>query len=161
MKNMAIIGIGNLLMTDEGFGVHVIRFLERNFMFPPNCSLVDAGTAGIYLAPYFERADQAFVIDILDKEDEEPGTIFRFSHEDMTGRAIQTSMSPHQLGVLEILEICRLRERLPDRIDFFCVVPKRIGQGVELSPELKGIVPKVAEKIVSELKREGIEVKGA
>ncbi len=148
-------------MMDEGFGVHVIKYLERNYKFPQNCSLVDAGTAGIYLAPYFEGADWAIVIDILDKGDEEPGTFFRLSHEDMTGKAIQTSMSPHQLGVLEILEICRLRERLPERIDFFCVVPRLIGQGVELSPVLKGVVPKVAEKIVSELKREGIKVKGA
>ncbi len=156
----AVIGIGNLLMRDEGFGVHVIRYLEENFRFPPNVNLVDAGTAGIYMAPIFEDATWAIVVDII-ALDSKPGSIIHLSHEGMVGKSVSTSMSPHQVGVLEVLEICRFRETLPETIDFFCVVPETVEVGTSLSQTLFPRMAEVAGLVVETLKREGYQAEHA
>ncbi len=160
-KRASVIGIGNLLMTDEGFGVHVIRFLEKKYSFPPSVQLIDCGTAGIYMAPVFEQTDVALIVDAAAIEGHPPGTLITLDHKGMSGRQIQTSMSPHQVGVLEVLEICRLRGNLPSCIEFYLVIPKDIGPGIELSPEVHRKVPEVAKKIVTRLQKEGFDIKDA
>ena len=156
----AVIGIGNLLMRDEGFGVHVIRHLEENFRFPPNVNLVDAGTAGIYMAPIFEDVRRAIVVDVIALDDK-PGSIVHLSHEGMVGKSVSTSMSPHQIGVLEVLEICRFRQTLPEIIDFFCVIPETVEVGISLSQTLFPRVAEVASLVVTTLKQEGYPAEDA
>ena len=159
-KNISIIGIGNLLMGDEGFGVHVIRYLEKRFVFPHSVRLVDCGTAGIYMAPVFEQAKIAMVVDAAGIEGE-PGQVIRLDHTGMCGRQIQSSMSPHQIGVLEVLEICRLRGNLPELIEFFLVIPFDIEPGIELSSVVAPRVREVSDMIVSRLRDMGLEIKDA
>jgi len=156
----AVIGIGNLLMSDEGFGIHVIRYLEKNFRFPEDVNLVDAGTAGIYMAPVFEDVDRAIVVDVI-ALDLRPGSIVRLSHGDMSGKGVTTSMSPHQIGVLEILEICRFRGTAPERIDFFCSVPERIEAGTGLSSTLSPLVKEIGGLVVDTLRKEGYRIEDA
>ncbi len=156
-KGAAIIGIGNLLMRDEGFGVHVIRYLEKSFCFPDDVGLVDGGTAGIYMAPVFEDVNHAIVVDVI-ALDREPGTVVCLSHEGMRGKGPALSMSPHQIGVLEILEVCRFRGTLPERIEFLCVVPEKIEAGTSLSPCLAPKVAEVAHLAVNELKAQGYNI---
>jgi len=159
-KGVAVIGIGNLIMGDEGFGIHVIRHLEKNYRFSPDVSLIDGGTAGIYMAPVFEEVKRAIVVDVI-AADLEPGSIVRLSHEGMQGRSVSASMSPHQIGVLEVLEICRFRGTAPERIDFICVVPEKIEPGVELSPALSSRTAEVADIVAQILSQEGFLVENA
>ncbi len=159
-KNISIIGIGNLLMGDEGFGVHVIRYLEKNFLFPDQVELVDCGTAGIYMAPVFEQSKMAIVVDAAQIEGK-PGQVIRLNHGDMAGARIQSCMSPHQIGVLEVLEICRLRDRLPEQIEFYLLIPKVVEPGLELSDIVRPRVMDVSNMIVSQLKEAGLEIKNA
>ncbi len=158
---IAIIGIGNLLMADEGFGVHVIRHLEDNYVFPKEVSLIDCGTAGIYMAPVFEEAKETLIIDAASINGYPPGTLLQMDHREMTGRQIQSSMSPHQLGVLEVLEICRLREKLPSSIEFLLVIPEKVEPGTRLSNTVEPKVKEVAKIIVRRLKDMGLDVKDA
>ena len=155
-----IIGIGNLLMKDEGFGIHVIRYLEEHFRLPDDVDLVDAGTAGIYMAPVFEEAKRAIVIDVI-ALDLAPGTIVQLDHVEMAGKSVTTSMSSHQIGVLEMLEICRFRGTVPEKTDFFCVVPEVIEAGLDLSAPLWPKVEEMAEKVTSTLKKEGYRIEDA
>ncbi len=157
----SVIGIGNLLMTDEGFGIHVIRFLEKKYSFPSNVQLVDCGTAGIYMAPVFEQTDVAFLVDAAAIDGYPPGTVIKLDYKGMTGRQIQTSMSPHQVGVLEVLEICKLRGNIPSCIEFYLVIPKNIDPGLELSSEVRSRVTEVAKRIVKRLREEGFDVRDA
>ncbi len=160
-RKASIIGIGNFLMADEGFGVHVLKFLEENYTFPKEIRLIDCGTAGIYMAPVFENADIAMVIDAASIEGHGPGDIVVLDHRGMSGRMIQSSMSPHQIGVLEVLEICRLRGNLPSTILFFLAIPKEVAPGVELSETLRPKVLEVANMVVDRLRKEGFSIKDA
>ncbi len=154
---IAVLGIGNLLMGDEGFGVHVIRHLEENYRFPDQVLLHDVGTAGIYLGPVLEEADLVLVIDVI-SSDNPPGTLEFLDQEMISGRIVQSAMSPHQLGILEIIDICRLRGREPERVEFFCVVPRRIELGLDLTPELQRQVPVVSDRIVQRIREAGYPV---
>lgn len=156
-KNVAILGIGNLLMGDEGFGVHVVKHLEETYIFPESVQLHDAGTAGIYLGPTLEEADWVMVIDVI-KSNNPPGTLMYLKDSDITSKNIQTSMSPHQLGILEIIDICRLRGNEPDTVDFLCAVPKDISLGIELTDVLKNRVTAIGTEIVARLDREGYTI---
>ena len=155
-KKVGIVGIGNLICGDEGFGIHTVRYLEENYVFPDNVLLKDAGTAGIYLSPFLEECDPVFVIDVVDIE-AEPGSMHYYSTEDVKLGNIQTKMSPHQLGLLEILEICKLRDAAPECVEFYCVVPKDLDTSIELSAVVAPRVPEIAEKVLARLAKLGIQ----
>ncbi len=135
LPKIGILGVGNLLLGDEGFGVHVVNRLQEEYRFPANVELLDGGTAGIMLSPFIEDKDILFVIDVVSL-DAEPGSIHLFNHEDVCSGTIQTRMSPHQVGLLEILDLCRLREKAPQRIEMITVVPADLSTRIGLSKPL-------------------------
>ena len=110
-KKIGIVGIGNLICGDEGFGIHTIQYLENNYIFPDKVLLKDAGTAGIYMSPFLEECDPVFVIDVVDI-DAEPGSFHFYDMKDVRLGNIQTKMSPHQLGLLEIIEIIYMQHHI-------------------------------------------------
>lgn len=156
--DVGVLGVGNLLLRDEGFGVHFIRYIETRHSFPDSVWLMDGGTAGIFLSSFFEGVKRAVVIDAV-LLDETPGTILRFSHEELKARSAMMRMSPHQVGVLEVLEISRLRDKAPRQVDFFTVVPMDISTGLGLSPVLEERLPCVASMLLWHLDGLGIAVK--
>ncbi len=169
-KNIGIAGIGNLLLRDEGFGVHVVHYLQNNYEFPENVDIQDVGTAGIYMAPFLESCDPILVIDVVDIEGE-PGSFHFFTLDDVRAGTFQTRMSPHQLGLLEIVEVCKLRGEAPEEIEFYTVIPKELTETVEFSDntsaeemsiELSDVVTvrvvEVAEMIIKRLSELGVNV---
>jgi hydrogenase maturation protease len=157
-KNAGVMGIGNLLLSDESFGVHVIEFLEKHYHFPEDVTLLDAGTAGIYMAPFLEDHDPIFVVDIVDLKDAAPGSLYTFTGEDARNGSMQPRMSPHQLGILEILDICKLRGIEPECVEFFCVVPESLDTGLEMSDVVAPQVEKISGKLVERLQKMGYEI---
>jgi hydrogenase maturation protease len=154
-KKIGIIGIGNLILSDEGFGIQTLHYLEDNYIFPNNVILQDAGTAGIYMSPFLEECDPILVIDVVDI-DAEPGSFHYYTMDDVKVGNFQTKMSPHQLGLLEIVEICRLRDAAPENIEFYCVVPKELDTSMELSPAVAPRVKEVADMILKRLEDFGV-----
>ncbi len=146
-KKIAILGIGNLLLSDEGFGIHVINFLDENYNFPEKVIVQDGGTAGIYMAPLLEICDPVLVIDAVNLDDE-PGTFHHFSLEQVQAGNINMRLSPHQLGLLEVIDICRLRDSAPEHMEFFCLVPARMDTGLQLSPPVQAKVADVAAMVI-------------
>ncbi len=140
-KRIGILGLGNLLLCDEGFGVHFINYLTERYDIPDNFSVLDGGTAGIMLAPFMEDVDLLFVIDTV-ALDAEPGSIHHYTDEDIKAGNLQFRMSPHQFGLLEILSLSKLRDRAPERTEMITVVPEDLSTRIGLSPTLE---PKLAE----------------
>lgn len=140
-KRIGILGLGNLLLCDEGFGVHFINHLTDKYAFPENFSVLDGGTAGIMLAPFMEDVDILFVIDTVAIKSE-PGTIHCFTEEDVKAGNIQFRMSPHQVGLLDILELCKLRGTAPEKTEMITIVPEDLSLKITLSPTL---LPKLEE----------------
>ncbi len=143
-KKIGVLGIGNLLMRDDGFGVRCVGELTRNYVIPDNLDVLDGGTAGIMLSPFIESVEVLYILDSVNLQDT-PGAVHRFTDADVQSGDIQTRMSPHQVGLLEILELCKLRGKAPERVEMITVVPKDLTLGLGLSSEVE---PKVDEVLV-------------
>ena len=156
-KKIGILGVGNLIVGDEGFGVHTVHYLEENYLFPDNVLIMDGGTAGLYMSPFLEECDPVIVIDVVDIE-AEPGSIHYYSNEDVKAGKISTRMSPHQLGLLEVLEICKLRDAAPETVEFYCVVPKILETTDKLSDVVAPRVKEIADIVLKRLAELGVQV---
>lgn len=152
-----IFGAGNLLCSDEGFGVHFIKYLEQHYRFQEDVELYDGGTLGIMVTHLLEEADRVFLVDVVDVAGE-PGDVFRYEKEEFLLGRLPIKMSPHQIGIQEVLTLSDLRGRTPDQVSLFGIIPQSYEAGVELSPLLAGKLPGLAELVVSELRAAGHDI---
>jgi hydrogenase maturation protease len=155
--SIVILGAGNLLLRDEGFGVHFIRYLEEKYVFPPGIELVDAGTLGLMVTHKVEGADRLYLVDTVQGEGV-PGTWRRFAKEEILLGTLPIKLSPHQAGVQEMLLVSQLRGRCPGQIFLLGVFPVSVAPGTELSLDLQERLPEIAEGLVSELGALGLSV---
>jgi hydrogenase maturation protease len=149
-----IFGAGNLLLSDEGFGVHFIQYLQKHFSFPEEIELYDGGTLGIMVTHMLEDADHVYLVDVIDSKGE-PGDIYRYEKEDFMLGMLPIKMSPHQIGIQEVLTLSDLRDRCPDKVSLFGIIPQSYDAGVELSQLLSEKLPGLAELVVGELQADG------
>ena len=153
-----IYGAGNLILSDEGFGVHFIRHLEREYQIPDNVELYDGGTLGIMVHFKFEEADKVILVDVVQAKGE-PGDIFRYEREDIMLKNIPVKMSPHQIGLQEMLLISEMRDAPKPDLTFFGIVAGSLDPGDRLTPPLEAGLEKVAHLVIEELNKVGVELK--
>ncbi len=149
---VVILGLGNILLGDEGVGVHVIRELERSYSFPPQVELLDGGTTGVDLLPAIERAGHIIVIDCV-HGNFEPGTIVHIVPEDLPSRS-PTPFSLHDAGLMEVLALAKARGYSP-RIVILGIQPKDEGFSLKLTRKVGDQVPKIVELVLQELDQLG------
>jgi hydrogenase maturation protease len=147
-NKVVIIGIGNLILRDEGIGVHAARELEK-LALPPEAEVIDGGTATMELLPVIRAAERIIVIDAL-KGGGSPGTIYRLSPEDLMVDA-ERLLSLHQVGLLEVLGMAQQLGGNP-AVVIIGVEPKEITWGTELTPVVAAKLPQVIEAVLAELK---------
>jgi len=156
MKTL-IFGAGNLLLTDEGFGVHFINYLQDNYVFPEEVELYDGGTLGIMVTHMLEDAERVYLVDVIEAKGN-PGEVFRYEKDDFMLGRLPIKMSPHQIGIQEVLSLSEIRERCPEKVSLFGVIPQSYDAGVELSPLLADKLPALAELVVGELRSAGCRI---
>jgi hydrogenase maturation protease len=149
-----IFGAGNLLLSDEGFGVHFVNYLQDNYVFPEDVELYDGGTLGIMVTHMLEDADHVYLVDVIDAKGE-PGDIYRYEKDDFMLGKLPIKMSPHQIGIQEVLSLSEIRDRCPEKISLFGVIPSSYEAGVELSTLLADKLLGLAELVVGELRVAG------
>ena len=140
-------GVGNMLMRDDGVGVHVVRAL-RQTKPPPGVEVIDAGTSALDTIQLLRNVDRLIVIDAV-KGGGEPGTLYRLSLEDISETRLQ-HMSLHQLTLLEALDMARLTGDCPEVVVIVGVEPKDISVGMQLSTVIEEKIPQVIS-VVTEL----------
>lgn len=155
--NILIFGAGNLILSDEGFGVHFVNYMADHYLLPENVELYDGGTLGIMVTHKFEEADKVFLVDIVDAPGK-PGEIHRYKKEDIMLNKIPVKMSPHQIGIQEMLLISEMRGACPDDLTFFGIIPESLEPGNELSPALQAGLAQIARLVAVELSEAGIEI---
>jgi len=148
-QKVLILGVGNLLLKDDGFGVHLVNALKENDL-PENVTVLEAGTVSHQLIPLLHEVDHLIVIDVVEAGDT-PGSLFRFSPEDMKFKAEQ-QVSLHQISLIDVLHMAELTGRKPKTV-IIGVQPKDTTTwGLELSDELRAVIPRVKELIFEELR---------
>ncbi|MFH1703586.1 MAG: HyaD/HybD family hydrogenase maturation endopeptidase [Nitrospirota bacterium] len=149
-QKIVILGVGNLLLSDEGVGVHVANELMKMDL-PPEVSVVEGGTDGFRLLNVITEADRLIVIDAV-KGDAEPGSIYCFDIDEVKSCPSGFKTSVHQIGILEVIDLSGLIGKTP-RTTVFGIEPKSLEMSMELSPEVKSKIPRLIELIFEELNK--------
>jgi len=149
-----VLGIGNLLLKDEGVGVHVVSAIEAqvaagDFVLPEGVEVCDGGTLGMDLLDLIEDRRKVIVIDAVET-DAAPATVLRFTAEDLARRQA-ADLSLHQVGLFEALAMARQLGCAPDEVVIFGIVPKDMSPGLELSAEVAAVVPEVIRMVLAEI----------
>ena len=129
-----VLGLGNMLMADDGVGLAALSRLEEEWFIPRDVELVDGGTWGMNLLPVIERADRVLILDAIDLGDP-PGTLIRLDGDEIP-RFLALKLSPHQVELRELLALAELRGTLPNPLIALGVQPERVEMATTLSPEV-------------------------
>jgi hydrogenase maturation protease len=146
---IAVIGIGNILMADEGAGIEALRRIETKGC-PDGVDLIDAGTAFFAIVSDLIEYDKLIIIDVA-RGGNSPGTVYRFTMDDVKGGDFL--MSLHDIGVVDALRMERLVGTVPENIVFFGIEPERVELHMGLSPSISDKLDYLAEKVLEELGR--------
>lgn len=155
--DVVVLGVGNLLLTDEGVGPALIARLGQRWAFPPHVELVDGATAGLELINVFGRAAHILVVDTV-LGGAEPGAVFLF-HPDDVPREVRYRTSIHQISFMDAWNLARLLGPVPE-ITIVGVQPEDMTTPhVGLSDTLQQRLPQVEQVVLEELARLGVTPK--
>lgn len=155
MKTL-VLGIGNVLLQDEGVGIHALGELRRRFSVDAGVDLLDGGTAGVELLRYLDGKDRVLIIDAV-AAGHPPGTVFRVEGADVP-RMFHVRISPHQIGLSDVLATALLSDALPGQMVLFGVEPQTMTTGLALTPVVEASLDKLVVSVVDELRRLGHRV---
>lgn len=148
-----ILGVGNLLLSDEGLGVHVVQQLTENYQIPEDVSVIDGGTAGMELLSFFEKAEHVILIDAVNAN-QPIGSLVRLDNQQIPA-FFSTKMSPHQIGLTDLLAVAQLTDSSPASLTLLGIQPASLELGMELSPPVNACLPQLLAAICAEVTRLG------
>ncbi len=151
-----ILGVGNILLGDEGAGVRAVELLQERYLFPDQVELVDGGTAGLELLSYLDGKEEMIIIDAI-IGDEPPGTVKKMVLDDPPA-FFQNRISPHQLGLSEMLSCAAMTDSLPDHISLYGIIPVTLETGLELSEAVARAVEDISLQVIADLRELGVDV---
>ena len=153
-KKVLILGVGNILLCDEGFGVKAIEFLRSAYSFPGNVTLADGGTLGMLLIPDMQAADLVVVLDVV-RCGGTPGTFYLLSGDDLR-KSIGFKDSTHQTDLADILVYCDLNGHAPETVIIGMEPFDMESFTPHISMEAERLLPEFCRKTVDYLRQSGI-----
>ena len=151
-----ILGIGNILWADEGFGVRVVQSLQQSYDFPPSITLMDGGTQGLALMPYVQQADILIIIDAVDFQ-LNPGTLVELHDAEVPAYLGANKMSLHQVSFQEVLVLSQLLGQCPERLVLIGVQPATLEDyGGSLTAVVKSQITAAMDRVLAYLAQLGI-----
>jgi hydrogenase maturation protease len=153
MAPVLILGIGNILLRDEGVGVRVIEAMHKldPAALPADIEVVDGGTSGADLVDVLADRRKVIVIDAVDI-DAAPGTVVRFTGDDLLAEAVAL-VSLHQLGLIDSLRMTRQLGCAPAEVIIFGVRPGDFSPGLELTAPVAAVIPRLIDLVLAEARR--------
>jgi len=155
MTKIVVLGIGNILLTDEGVGVRTIEALERDYTLPPEVEVIDGGTCGMEMLEQLENLDGLVVVDCV-RANQPPATPILLKGDDVPV-FFKTKLSPHQVSLSDVLASLEFTNRAPKSIAIVGMQPVSMSLGMELSPEVAAKVPELVAMTLAELAALGIK----
>jgi len=154
--SVLVLGLGNILLQDEGAGVRLVERLEARYELPPEVEVLDGGTSGMDLIHTIADREALIVCDAV-RSDKPPGTLVRIDGEDLPA-FFRTRLSPHQLGLSDMLAALALLERVPRRVVLIGIVPLALDLGVDLSPVVDAALDEALPLLVTEIEALGLSL---
>lgn len=154
---VVVLGIGNVLMQDEGVGVHAVKALVQHYDLAENVEVVDGGTTGMELLPLLEGVDHLIVVDAI-RVGQPPASVVRLEGAQVPA-FFKTKLSPHQIGLSDVLAALAFKGSAPGHVVLIGVEPLQLSLGLELSPEVQARLGEVVNLVVAELATSGYPAK--
>ena len=151
---VTVLGIGNIILRDEGFGVRAMEYLDERFRFSCDVRLLDGGTLGPELLHFITGTEHLLILDAI-SGDAPPGAVYRFE-DDAVMAHFQEKMSSHEIGIQDVLAWLTVTERAIPNVVVLGMQPYEVTAGLSLSPEMAAALPHFAHRAVEELVRWGI-----
>jgi hydrogenase maturation protease len=151
MSTSLVLGLGNILLSDEGIGLHVLIYLTRHHPGLPGVHYLDGGTLSFTLAEPIQEADNLIVIDAA-CTGRSPGTVFCLRGTRFDAFLGQARLSAHEVGLSDLIDIARLTESLPLNRALVGIEPLELGCGESPTPALQATIPIAANQVIGLLK---------
>ena len=151
-----ILGLGNVLLGDDGLGAAAVARLERNYRVPPRVHLEDGGTLGLSLLGLLAETEHVILVDAIAAESP-PGTLIRLDGADVSD-AVRDRLSPHQVGVADLLDAARLIDSYPRTVTLLGLVPDSIDLAVVRSSAVDQSLDELVGAVVREVQKLGYEM---
>ncbi len=152
---IAVLGVGNVLLSDEGFGVRVVQHLMKWYDFDPQIRLIDGGTLGWDLLNFLQGVEKLIVIDAIDAK-AVPGTFFVLKNEEVK-KYFKRKVSGHEAGIQEVLAWFDIMGKPIKEITVVGVQPQSLDTGLTLTPLIEKIVPKAVDAVLNQLSQWGVK----
>jgi hydrogenase maturation protease len=141
-------------MSDDGVGVKVVQRLQQEYRFPDSVEVLDGGTLGLDLLPKLEGIDHLIVVDAVETG-QKPGSCVRLAGEELP-IALETKVSPHQMGLKDLLSVAQLLGQSPAEMVLIGVQPGSIEMDTELTPEVEAVLDTLIDNVLAEIRNIGI-----
>jgi hydrogenase maturation protease len=148
-NNVTLIGLGNVLLRDDGIGIHALNIIRKRFSFSPPIEIIDGGTMGLDLLPFLKDGSKLLFLDAVDF-DREPGYIKTLEDEEIPS-TLQTKLSVHHIGLSDLLWAARLMDIRPGRICLMGIQPESIDVGLEMTERIGSRVDELVQRIIHKL----------
>jgi hydrogenase maturation protease len=150
-----VLGLGNILLGDEGVGVRIIEALAARYVFPEGVELLDGGTSGMELLDTIADCEHLLICDAV-RAEAPAGTVIRLTDAQVPA-LFRQHLSPHQLGLADVLATLKLLDQAPASVTLIGVVPQNLDLGMELSAAMVHAVDRAVACLAEELRRLGLE----
>jgi hydrogenase maturation protease len=151
---VAVLGVGNILLSDEGMGVHAVNALAAQYDLPPEVNVIDGGTSAMDCVDAIANVDLLVIADCM-RSKQPPGTITRLEGDELQA-FFRTKISPHQVGVCDVLATLLFHDLQPKRTVLIGIEPLSLELGLEPTPLLAERLPALVEAIAAELRQSGV-----
>jgi hydrogenase maturation protease len=145
-----VIGLGNILLRDEGVGVHAVNALRERYTFTPEVEVVDGGTLGLDLLPFFEGRERVLLVDAVDFK-KDAGHIASIDDEDIPS-TLFAKLSVHHIGLSDVLFAATLMGYKPSKIRLIGIQPQSLEVGLDLSECISGKIQMFLDTIIETLR---------
>ncbi len=156
LSELLILGLGNVLLGDDGLGAAAVVELKHNYEIAPGVRVEDGGTLGLALLGLFVESRHVILVDAI-RANAQPGTLVRIDGDEVAP-AVRERLSPHQVGVADLLDAARLIDSFPASVTLLGLVPERMDLSIERSDPVNEGLDGLVEAIVREARGLGYEL---
>lgn len=154
-QKIAVLGLGNILLSDEGVGVHAVNALKNKYIFSPGIEIIDGGTMGLDLLPLFQSQDKILIIDAVDFG-RMPGATGVLEGDNIPS-VLNVKLSVHHIGLSDLLFTTKLMRTTPPEVCLVGMQPKSLDVGLDMTEEVRVQLDRVIQLAIQKLKEWNIE----
>lgn len=156
--SILVLGVGNILLTDEAIGVRVVEALEQRYVLPEHVEVLDGGTAGMELLGAMANRDHLIIADAVVSRKSEPGSVICLRDEQVP-TLFCNKISPHQLGLSDVLSALRFTGEFPKKLTLIGVIPASLEPHIGMTPIVEASLETALEAVLDALRESGVTPK--